>query len=63
MTERQYTFEEAEKLKGKMVICDEFTCDGKPCGGYHKKPHIYNDLECFHSCEWPGHSGFCIPND
>jgi hypothetical protein len=61
MKERKYTSDEAEQLKGKMVVCDESSCDGKPCGGYHNKPHIYIDEECYHNCEWPGHNGFCVP--
>lgn len=58
--ERMYSFEDAEKLRGKLVICDERSCDGKGCSGLHHAAHIYDDEECFHNCEWPGHSGLCI---
>lgn len=57
--ERMYSCEEAESLIGRMVVCDESGCDGALCKG-HNIPHIYDDIECFHSCEWTGHSGLCV---
>lgn len=60
---RMYSSEEAKKLRGKLVICDERGCDGKGCHGSQNIPHPYDDHECYHSCEWPGHEGLCVPVD
>ena len=60
---RMYTNDAAEKLYGKIIICDEESCDGEPCKGKHNVPHKYDDLECFCSCNWPGHSGLCVEID
>ena len=57
---RGYSFAAAEKLAGKMVQCDEKTCDGVPCGGTQNHPHIYDDEECCWSCCHPGHDGLCV---
>jgi len=58
---RMYTSVQGEQLRDVIVQCDESTCDGKPCRGYHKAPHRYFDEECFCSCNHAGHKGACIP--
>jgi len=56
-----YTLEQAEKLKGKLVKCDDLECDGSPCKYAHNKPHIYDDEECFAECGHIDCSGLCVP--
>lgn len=58
---RHYDFDQAEKMQGMLVICDETSCDGKPCDYYHSKPHRYCDDECFCECNHAGHRGLCRP--
>lgn len=60
METRYYTSDEGVEMKGKMVQCDEVTCTGKPCRHMHDKPHLYDDKECFSSCQHPGHHGICF---
>ncbi len=54
-----YSNEEAMDLIGVIVMCDEKDCDGAPCGKMHNHPHVYNDRECFASCQHQGHHGKC----
>jgi hypothetical protein len=58
---RIYDLAEGEALKGKTVICDMVGCDGKERHGKENKPHIYDDVECFAECNWPGKNGLCVP--
>lgn len=63
---RVYDSNEADAMRGKMVICDMKDCPEPLCakGGFgHNRPHKYDDLECFASCCHPGRTGFCVPVD
>jgi hypothetical protein len=55
-----YTEEEAASLNGKLVKCNMADCDGTMCEQFHKKPHEYDDEECFQQCGWPGKTGMCV---
>jgi hypothetical protein len=61
--QRFYTEEDGERLRGKIVQCDEKGCNGTPCVHYHDHPHKYMDEECFCECCHADHHGFCVERD
>ena len=60
---RYYSEMDDKELSGEMVVCTMAhygKCDGRPCHGYHSKPHPYCVEQCFAECQHPGKDGVCI---
>jgi hypothetical protein len=58
-----YSSEDGKELKGVTMVCAAAhygKCDGKECGGFHSKPHTWDDMECFAECCHAGKDGLCI---
>ena len=58
--ERYYDMDPPSDTQVRCDMAAAGKCDGEACHHNHDDWHQYNDCECFHSCNWPGKTGFCV---